>query len=203
VRALDSLELFWRPELGFFSDTLHAGPGTPASAARPDDHLRPNQLLAVSLGLVSDERARSAVAAAGRHLLVPGAMRTLAPLLVHYALPVRGKDGALLGDPAQPYRGRYEGDEDTQRKPAYHNGTAWPWWLATYCEALACAYPGDERAQAAARAILGSAARLLGSGCLGQLPEILDGDAPHRERGCDAQAWSVTETLRGWLVLKT
>jgi starch synthase (maltosyl-transferring) len=202
LRALDSLELFWRPELGFFSDTLHAGPGTPASAARPDDHLRPNQLLAVSLGLVSAERARSAVAAAGRHLLVPGAMRTLAPLLVHYALPVRDKDGALLGDPAQPYRGRYEGDEDTQRKPAYHNGTAWPWWLATYCEALTCAYPGDERAQAAARAILGSAARLLGSGCLGQLPEILDGDAPHRERGCDAQAWSVTETLRGWLVLK-
>jgi glycogen debranching enzyme len=142
------------------------------------------------------------VAAAGRHLLVPGAMRTLAPLAVHQALPIRGKDGALLGDPAHPYRGRYEGDEDTQRKPAYHNGTAWPWWLATYCEALATAYPGDERAQAAARAILGSTARLLGTGCLGQLPEILDGDAPHRERGCDAQAWSVTETLRGWLVLK-
>jgi glycogen debranching enzyme len=25
---------------------------------------------------------------------------------------------------------------------------------------------------------------------------LLDGDAPHAQRGCDAQAWSVTETLR-------
>jgi glycogen debranching enzyme len=36
---------------------------------------------------------------------------------------------------------------------------------------------------------------------VGQLPEILDGDAPHLARGCDAQAWSVTETLRVWLLL--
>ena len=114
---------------------------------------------------------------------------------------IRGGDGALLNDPAWPYWGRYEGDEDTRRKPAYHNGTAWPWWLATYCEALAHAYPGDPRAQRAARAILGSTARLLAEDCLGQLPEIIDGDAPHRARGCDAQAWSVTETLRCWLLL--
>jgi glycogen debranching enzyme len=33
---------------------------------------------------------------------------------------------------------------------------------------------------------------------LGQLPEILDGDAPHQARGCDAQAWSVLEALRVW-----
>ena len=27
---------------------------------------------------------------------------------------------------------------------------------------------------------------------------VLDGDAPHRQRGCDAQAWAVTEALRVW-----
>ena len=42
---------------------------------------------------------------------------------------------------------------------------------------------------------------LLASGCVGQLPEILDGDAPHTPRGCDAQAWSATEGLRVWLTL--
>jgi glycogen debranching enzyme len=36
---------------------------------------------------------------------------------------------------------------------------------------------------------------LLGDG-LGQLPEIFDGDAPQRPRGCVAQAWSVAEILR-------
>jgi glycogen debranching enzyme len=39
---------------------------------------------------------------------------------------------------------------------------------------------------------------LMMGGCLGQLPEILDGDAPHQPRGCDAQAWSVLEALRVW-----
>jgi starch synthase (maltosyl-transferring) len=33
---------------------------------------------------------------------------------------------------------------------------------------------------------------------VGQLPEIFDGDAPHTPRGCDAQAWSVSELLRVW-----
>ncbi|HEX6244153.1 MAG TPA: amylo-alpha-1,6-glucosidase, partial [Polyangiales bacterium] len=200
ARARAGLQLFWREDLGFFADTLHAERNAGARNARADDHLRPNQLLAVSLGVVDGARARSAVMAAARHLLVPGAMRTLAPLPVQYALPIRGQNG-LLNDPSSPYWGRYEGDEDTRRKPAYHNGTAWPWWLTTYCEALVKAYDGDASARRAARAILGSSVRLLSQGCLGQLPEVIDGDAPHRERGCDAQAWSVTEVLRGWLVL--
>ena len=36
---------------------------------------------------------------------------------------------------------------------------------------------------------------------LGQLPEVFDGDPPHRPGGCVAQAWSVGEVLRA--VLKT
>ncbi|MGC8990991.1 MAG: amylo-alpha-1,6-glucosidase [Verrucomicrobiia bacterium] len=47
-----------------------------------------------------------------------------------------------------------------------------------------------------------SAKRLLLEGCVGQLPEIMDGDAPHTLRGCDAQAWSVTETLRVLRILE-
>jgi glycogen debranching enzyme len=39
---------------------------------------------------------------------------------------------------------------------------------------------------------------LIETGCLGQVPEILDGDYPHRHRGCDAQAWGVSELLRVW-----
>jgi glycogen debranching enzyme len=31
---------------------------------------------------------------------------------------------------------------------------------------------------------------------LGHISEIFDGDAPHRPRGCMAQAWSVAELLR-------
>jgi glycogen debranching enzyme len=40
-------------------------------------------------------------------------------------------------------------------------------------------------------------------GCLGQIPELLDGDAPHTPRGCNAQAWGVTEALRVWKLLNS
>jgi glycogen debranching enzyme len=66
---------------------------------------------------------------------------------------------------------------------------------------LARAWSFDQAAVTAARAYLGSMDRLLVEGCAGHLPEIVDGDAPHRQRGCDAQAWSVTEALRVWKML--
>jgi glycogen debranching enzyme len=108
----------------------------------------------------------------------------------------------LLNQPNEPYCGTYAGDEDTRRKPAYHNGTAWMWTLPTFCEAQARAWNWEPRAVAAARAYLGSMDRLLNQGCAGHLPEIADGDVPHPLRGCDAQSWSVTEALRVWKLLK-
>ncbi len=150
----------------------------------------------MSLGLVSGERARRTVSAAERYLVVPGALRSLAPRQVRRPLPIRAPDGGLLNNPEWPYWGRYDGPEDTRRKPAYHNGTAWVWPFPTFCEALARAYDFAPQALAAAQSYLSSTSVLLEDGCVGHLPEILDGDAPHGQRGCDAQAWSVTETLR-------
>lgn len=202
ARALDSVErLFWLDGPGYLADVLPAQPGQPAALAAPDTALRSNGLLAVSLGLLTGERARRCVLAAQHHLIVPGALRSLAPLPVSPPLPIHAPDGRLLNDPDRPYQGRYEGDEDTRRKPAYHNGTAWTWTLPAFCEALARAWDFTPQARAAARAYLGSLDQLLAEGCRGQIPEILDGDAPHTQRGCDAQAWSATEALRVWKLL--
>ncbi len=125
----------------------------------------------------------------------------LAPLPVDPPLPVHAADGHLLNDPGHPYWGRYEGDEDTRRKPAYHNGTGWVWTFPSFCEALVRAWDGEPAAIAAAKAYLGSTSPHLDTGCLGHLAEVMDGDAPHTERGCDAQAWSATEVLRVWRLL--
>ena len=203
ARASASLEkYFWREEQGYFADVLRSPPGQPAAEATVDDALRSNAVLVVSLGLASGSRARRCVDAARRYLVTPGGLRSLAPLRVSVPLPIYGADGRPLNDPTAPYWGRYEGDEDTRRKPAYHNGTAWTWTFPPFCEALARAWEFSPEAVAAARSYLGSTARLLAGGCLGQLPEITDGDAPHTPRGCDAQAWSVTETLRVWKLLR-
>jgi len=202
-RAEQSLrKYFWLEEQGWVADSLIAAPGQPAADAIRDQALRCNFLFAVAFGFFTGTQARRAVEAAFQHLFVPGAMRTLAPLPVWPPLVIQSPDGHALNNPGEPYFGHYEGDEDTQRKPAYHNGTAWPWVLPTGCEALIRAWDSAPAAVAAAEACLGSMESLLLSGCLGQLPEILDGDAPHHPRGCDAQAWSVLEALRVWKLLK-
>jgi starch synthase (maltosyl-transferring) len=190
------LRLFVLPQ-GWLADTLRAGPGQGAAEGVAEDALRPNQLLAVTLGAVpATGPVARAVVRACEQLLVPGAIRSLADLPVAVPQPVAGHTGGLLNDPMHPYWRQYLGDEDTRRKPAYHNGTAWGWPFPLFCEAWLTVY-GDA-ARAPARALLASARELLETGCVGNLPEIIDGDTPHAQRGCGAQAWSVSELLRVW-----
>lgn len=199
-RAATSLDqLYWRAEDGWFSDCLHAQAGTPAVEAVADDHLRPNQWLAITLGAITDsEKMRSALLAS-QCLLVPGAARSLAPREVKHLLPVVRADGLALNDPALPYWPRYNGPEDVTRKPAYHNGTAWCWQFPLYAEAMLIAW--QEAARYTARRLMSASKLPWRNGCAGQLPEIMDGDLPHLQRGCGAQAWSVSEWVRVWLFL--
>jgi predicted glycogen debranching enzyme len=193
------LRLFWDRRAGYLYDCRHAAAGVPAGEAEPDPALRPNQLLAVTLGAVEDRACCSAILAACGELIVPGAIRSLADRPAIRPLPVV-HHGRTLNDPLNPYQGRYSGDEDTRRKPAYHNGTAWTWLFPSYCEAYAMVHGPAGRATA--RALLTSAAQLIRDGCAGHLPEVLDGDAPHHQRGCDAQAWGASEWLRVWRLLE-
>ena len=192
------LRYFWIEERGYFADVLLGVTGTAASVAVRDDALRPNQTFAVSLGIIKGDLARRSVAATVRHLVVPGAVRTLAPLPVSVPLVLSSAAGEQLNDPLNPYWGVYRGDEDTRRKPAYHNGTAWTWPFPSVCEAIAIAWGHTPMAVVTARSLLGSMDMLIDGGCKGHLPEILDGDSPHHPRGCDAQAWGTTEALRVW-----
>jgi glycogen debranching enzyme len=198
-RAEESLQgYFWLEEQGYVADLLIAKPGQAASEAIVDTAFRSNFLLAIAAKHFTGEQARRSVDAALRYLVIPGGLRSLAPLPVFPPLEIIGNDGRILGNSYEPYQGRYEGDEDTRRKPAYHNGTAWTWTFPNFCEAMVQAWNGAPVAVAASKAYLSSVDRVMMSGCLGQIPEILDGDAPHQARGCDAQAWGVTETLRVW-----
>ncbi|MBW2367129.1 MAG: glycogen debranching enzyme N-terminal domain-containing protein [Deltaproteobacteria bacterium] len=190
--------LYGIDQLGYLVDCRHADSGQSASDAEPDDALRPNQLLAITLGAITDLELCRKILSACETLLVPGAIRSLADRPVKRPLPIR-HGGNLLNDPIRPYQGEYIGDEDTRRKPAYHNGTAWTWLYPSYCEAWARTYGPD--AVQTAKAWLGASQRLFTEGCVGQIPEILDGNTPHRQRGCDAQAWGVSELLRVWLLL--
>ena len=174
ARAVASLKKYFKAPVGYY-DCLAAPNGEPAAAAQPEDTIRPNQLFLLSLGVVDDP----SILAATEELLVPGGIRSL------------NADHPL-------YCGTYAGDEDTRRKPAYHNGTVWAWPFALYAEALAAT--GGAGAETA-RQLLASAVENLNAGCLCHMSEIADGDAPHAQKGCTAQAWSVSEVLRVWLKL--
>ncbi len=172
--ARASLEKYFRWEYGY-RDSLAAPNGEAAADATPEDTIRPNQLFLITLGVTDDRSILSAT----EELLIPGGIRSL-----------------NAGHPL--YKGVYAGDEDTSRKPAYHNGTVWAWPFPLYAEALTMT--GAASAETALQ-LLAGAVENLNSGSLCHISENADGDAPHAQKGCTAQAWSVSELLRVWLKL--
>ncbi len=199
-QVLDAILRLYTMDHGeYFADCLQCAKGVSAANAEPDDALRPNQLLTITLGALTEKLRMQKMLRACATLLVPGAIRSLAdrplrkPLEIHW-------QGRLISDPYHPYRGIYTGDEDTSRKPAYHNGTSWTWLFPSFCEAWLIAY-GSQARQTALN-LLGSSMQVMNTGTIGLVPEILDGDFPHHQKGCDAQAWGVSELLRVWKLLE-
>jgi len=163
-------EKFWLQDQGFLTDT-HDG-------HHPDRQLRPNQLWALVLpGVPIDmARKRQALAVVRDKLLTPVGLRTLSP-----------------DDPR--YKPFYRGGQ-AERDRAYHQGTVWPWLLGLYADAVE-AIEGPDAATEEMMPVLASlCAHLRTEGCIGQIGEVFDGDAPHRPGGTPAQAWSVSEVLR-------
>jgi predicted glycogen debranching enzyme len=143
-----------------------------------DGRLRPNQIFAVSLphSPLTAEQGKSVVEVVRRELLTPYGLRTLA-----------------RGD--AEYKGRYAGDQMT-RDASYHNGAVWPWLIGPFLDAFLRVNDRSPDAVRQARVWLQPLIDSMDRGCIGQIPEICEGDEPHRFVGCFAQAWSVAEVLR-------
>jgi predicted glycogen debranching enzyme len=162
-------ERFWYADGGYSYDVVDGPDGDDAS-------LRPNQLFAISLrhALLDNGRAKAVVDKCMQELWTPTGLRSLAPADRRYAP-------------------RYCGPPH-ERDAVYHQGTVWSWLLGPFAIAHYRAY-GDA---AAALALLDGIAAHLRDGCIGQVSEIFDAEAPFTPRGCFAQAWGVAETLRAW-----
>lgn len=89
-----------------------------------------------------------------------------------------------------------------ERDRAYHQGTVWAFPLGAYYRACVryaekCEDKAKkERIKVELTEGFATLAVWLREGCVSQIAEIYDGDAPTVSRGCFAQAWSVTELLR-------
>jgi len=160
--ALEAFQRFWNAEEQCLFDLID--PADPA--------IRPNQVIALSLGLIPQPQVTSALTTINTHLLTPYGLRTLSPS-------------------DQDYQGRYTGDR------SYHNGCVWPWLTAYYVEALL--RNGIPRKRL--RQMLVPVLQHLREAGVGYISEIFDGDRPQVPRGCIAQAWSVAEIARAYRLL--
>lgn len=164
------VEKFYDRERGCLRDVLS---GTDA-----DGQIRCNQIWAVSMPhtMLTPTQERAVVDTVYRKLYTASGLRTLEP-----------------EDPQ--YRGYYGGSRQ-ERDLAYHQGTVWVYPLGAFYRAFLKTRNHAPQAKAWVKDQLDALVPMLREGCVGQLPEIYDGDFPAESKGCYAQAWSVGEMLR-------
>ncbi|MGF1539491.1 MAG: amylo-alpha-1,6-glucosidase [Pleurocapsa sp.] len=172
---------FWYEAGGYCYDVIDSPNGN-------DPSFRPNQIFAVSLpcrggsqtalteSLLQLQQQKAVVDLVGQKLLTSYGLRSLSTDDSHYI-------------------GIYGGDR-RQRDAAYHQGTTWGWLIGHFLQAHLRVYENPQLA----RSFLLPLFNHLQDGCIGSVSEIFDGDVPFTPRGCFAQAWSVAEVLRAWLL---
>jgi predicted glycogen debranching enzyme len=163
---------FWYEAGGYLYDVVDGEHGD-------DPSCRPNQIVAISLPnpVLDRERWDPVLEVVRSRLLTPFGLRSLAP-----------------GHP--DYKPKYDGDLRA-RDAAYHQGTVWGWLMGPWIDAWLKAHPED---RAAARSLVDGLAQDLSEFGVGSIAEVFDAEPPYTPRGCIAQAWSVAEALRCWVL---
>ena len=167
---------FWNEDKKCLKDVI--------SGTAADNQIRCNQIWAVSMpfALLEREQERLVVDAVFEKLYTPYGLRTLE-----------------MSDPQ--FHGWY-GGEQLDRDLAYHQGTVWVFPLGAYYLAYLKTRGYSKEAKEKVKEQLEALESALGEGCIGQLPEIYDGENPSFSKGCFAQAWSVGEILRVYEALQ-
>ena len=168
---------FWYEEGGYCYDVIDTPDGN-------DTSFRPNQIFAVSLPVrgnsrtspLTPEQQKMVVDKVGQKLLTSYGLRSLSADDYNYV-------------------GVYGGNR-VERDGSYHQGSTWGWLIGHFVQAHLQVYNNPE----IARSFLFPMADHLQDSCIGSISEIFDGKVPFIPRGCFAQAWSVAEVIRGWLL---
>lgn len=165
-------DTFWMEEKHCLKDVI--------SGTKADTQIRCNQIWAVSMPftMLNREEECEIVDTVFEKLYTPYGLRTL----------------AMEDEEFHPfYGGKME-----ERDMAYHQGTVWTFPLGGYYLAYLKVNKYSEDAIEVVKAQLETMEPAMREGCIGQLPEIYDGENPVSSKGCFAQAWSVGEILRVW-----
>lgn len=179
--AVESMKKFWNEERGCLFDVIEIGV---VPTGRNDDSVRCNQLLAISLPFrgLTKEQEKSVLSVVESELLTPMGIRSLEPSDPSY----QGVFGCGLAHPDQYHR-------DLSR----HQGTAWPWLLGQYCDALINVFGrSSDTVNRIKVAVKPMYDHFMEEDCLGSLSEMFDGNRPHIPRGCPVYSLSAAEAMR-------
>lgn len=185
-------ERFWYPLGGYLYDVIDGPDGNDAS-------IRPNQLLALSLRypVLDEAHQRAVLNIVTGQLVTSLGLRTLAP-------QEKGYEGHLK-------------DNLEEQQRTLHQGSAWPWLIGPYLDALlrveGSAHTTTTRTTADQQACqekvwrkglqaLGPLRQRFTGDMLGIIAGVYDGDAPHEKTGrLVASALSIAEILRVYKLL--
>jgi predicted glycogen debranching enzyme len=166
-------EKFWYEEGKYLYDVIEG------EDVENDTAHRPNQIFTISLKypVLDEDKWETVLKSVSEKLLTPVGLRSLAP-----------------GHP--DYKLQYFGNLKA-RDAAYHQGTVWAWLIGPFIDAWLKVYPDD--LENPKKFIEGFASHL-NEACIGSISEVFDAEFPFTPRGCIAQAWSISEVLRCWVL---
>lgn len=138
--------------------------------------IRPNQVIAAGLlhSPLTKENKKAIVDQATAKLLIPYGLRTQSP-------------------DSEEYRGVVTGDQD-QRSVCAHQGTAYPWLLGFYADALVSVYRNSCMAQL--RRIVDGFDEVIKDHGIGSISESYNGNPPYKAEGAISMACSVAAVLK-------
>ena len=167
---------FWNEEKECLKDVI--------SGTKSDNQIRCNQIWAISMPftMLEREKEKKVVQTVFEKLYTPYGLRTLS-----------------MDD--DEFKGFY-GGEQVDRDLAYHQGTVWAFPIGAYYIAYLKVNDYSKEAVNIVEGQLEVMESCLREGCIGQIPEIYDGNNPTISKGCFAQAWSVAEILRVYKVIE-
>lgn len=167
---------FWNREKKALYDVIEGDPHGNA--------IRPNMLISVSHcnNLLDKSKEFLVFECVKNHLLTPCGLRTLSP-----------QD--------EKYIGSYDTFLPVEQKDlAYHQGTAWPWLMGPFIDALVKIRKYQNKSLEEIKSEIRYYIAPLVDFCIRSpyksLPELFSGDYPHEPGGTTSQAWSVGEILR-------
>lgn len=171
-QCLQGFDKFWNEKDNCLYDLIQDD--------KPIDRIRPNQIFTVSLPfkILDADKEKAVIKIVEEKLLTPYGLRS-------------------LSQDHKDYEAIYDGDV-YKRDYAYHQGTVWGWLIGPYLEAHYKVYQDKDYILEKLQGLL----KHLDETGIGTISEVFSGDAPHHARGCFGQAWSVSETLRIYEMIK-